>query len=345
MLYVTTTEKNDAYTAARTYLEDRGPDGGLFLPRQLPVFTQEELSALVQESFGERIAKILNIFFSTKLTAWDIDSGVGRCPVKAATMSHRILLLELWQNLDGSYEKMEKILAEKIRNDGNTHAHVSSWMRIAIRIAILFASFAELVRAKSVDWETNVDVSVVSGDLSEVATLWYARQMGFPVDNIICSCNENCAVWDLLNHGELKTDIQVLSTTTPMADVGLPVELERLIYGTFGWDGAKEYLNTCHNKGLYVPPAEEFDRLRKGLFSAVVSRARVDVLISSVYRTNSYLIGPYTALAYGGLTDYRAKTGESRTALILAERSPAQDAAVVAEAMGMTEEQLLTQLR
>lgn len=345
MLYVTTTEKNDAYTAARTFLEDRGPDGGLFAPRQIPVFSEEELSAFVQESFGERIAKILNIFFSTKLTGWDVDSGIGRCPVKAATMSHRILLLELWQNLDGSYERLEKILAEKIRNDGNPQLRVSSWLRIAIRIALLFAACAELVRSKTLDWETEMDVAVVSGDLSGVVSLWYARRMGLPVANIICSCNENCALWDLLNHGAMKTDIQLMRTTTPLADVRVPVELERLIYGTLGREEATEFLHICQIKGLYVPPAEEFESLRNGLFAAVVSRARVDVLISSVYRTNSYVIGPYTALAYGGLTDYRAKTGESRVALILADRSPAQDAAVVAQAMGMTEEQLLSQLR
>ena len=179
--------------------------------------------------------------------------------------------------------------------------------------------------------------------MSGVMTLWYAKEMGLPVGNIICSCNENCALWDFLNHGELKTDTQPIRTTTPLADVGLPQELERLIYGYFDWDGAKEFLQICRNKGLYIPPAEAFTHLRNGLFSAVVSRSRVDVLISSVYRTNSYLIGPYTALAYGGLTDYRAKTGESRTAVILAERAPAQDAAVVAAAMGMTEEQLLAQ--
>ena len=63
MLYVTTTDKNDAYTAARTFLEDRGPDGGLFVPRQLPRFTQEDFSEQVCESFGERLAKILNLFF------------------------------------------------------------------------------------------------------------------------------------------------------------------------------------------------------------------------------------------------------------------------------------------
>lgn len=344
MLYVTTTEKDDAYTAARTFLEDRGPDGGLFLPRQFPHFADEDLTELTQESFGERMARILNLFFSTKLTGWDVDSAIGRCPVKAATMSHRIFLLELWRNLDGSYEQMEKILATKIRNDEDMKQRVSSWLRIAIRIALLFASYAELVRTKALDWETAVDASVVSGDLSAVMSLWYARKMGLPVANIICSCNENCALWDLLHHGELRPDIQPISTTTPLADVGLPSELERLIYGSFGWQYTKDFLQICKNKGLYVPPAEEFESLRSGLFTAVVSRARVDVLISSVYRTNSYVVGPYTALAYGGLTDYRAKTGESRVALILAERSPVQDGAVVAQAMGVTEQQLRAQL-
>ena len=344
MLYVTTVDKNDAHTAARTFLEDRGPDGGLYVPRQLPCFTIDDFAGLVQISFGERVAKMLNAFFSTKLTGWDVDSAIGRCPVKVATMSHRIFLLELWRNLDGSYEQLEKILAAKIRNDGNMRQRVSSWLRIAIRIALLFASYAELVRTKALDWEKPVDVSVVSGDLSAVMSLWYAREMGLPIANIICSCNENCALWDLLHHGEVKTDVQTIPTTTPLADVGLPVELERLIYGAFGWQHTKDFLHICKNRGLYVPPAEEFDCLRNGFFAAVVSRARVDVLISSVYRTSSYAIGPYTALAYGGLTDYRAKTGESRVALILAERSPVQDAAVVAQAMGVTEQQLLTQL-
>lgn len=344
MLYVTTIDKDDAYTAARTFLEDRGPDGGLFVPRQMIRFEMNALYNLEQMSFGERMAEILNIFFSTKLTGWDIDSSVGRGPVKAATMSHRIFVLELWQNLDGSYDRLEKILAEKIRNDGNVEQRVSSWVRIAIRIALLFSTYAELVRTNAVDWETPVDVSVVSGNFFGAMALWYAREMGLPVANIICSCNENCALWDLLHHGEVKTEVQTIHTTTPLADVGFPAELERLVYATLGWQHTKDFLLTCENKGLYIPPVAEFEQFRNGMFAAVVSKARVEVLISSVYRTNSYLIGPYTALAYGGLTDYRAKTGETRTALILADRSPAQDAEVVADALGVTKQQLLTQL-
>lgn len=343
MLYTTTIEKDDAYTAARTFFEDRGPDGGLFVPRQLPRFNAEDFTEFANKTFGERIAYILNILFSSKLTGWDVDSAIGRCPVKAAAISHRIFVMELWRNLDGSYEVLEKTLAEKIRNDGSVDRCVSSWLRIAIRIALLFAVYAELVRTNAVDWENCVDVAVVSGDLSGVMSVWYAREMGLPVANIICSCNENCMLWDLLHHGEMKTDVDCIQTTTPLADVSFPIELERLIFGTLGSEHAREFLGVCKKGGLYIPPAEDFLRLRNGLFTAVVSRARVEVLISSVYRTNSYVIGPYTALAYGGLMDYRAKTGESRTALVLADRAPNQDVAIVAQAMGVTEEQLYAQ--
>ena len=343
MLYVTTTEKSDAFTPPRTFFEDRGPDGGLFVPRQTVSFDLPLLVELETVSFGDRIARILNVFFSVKLTGWDVDSAIGRCPVKAQSMSHRIIVAELWQNLDGSFDRLEQILAEKIRCDGDTLRDPSSWVRISIRIAILFATYAEFVRSGAADWTEKVDISAVTGDYSWPMAVWYAREMGLPVANIICSCNENCAIWDLLHHGELKTDAQLIRTTTPLADVSLPAELERLIFGTLGRECTVDYLATCRRGGLYIPPAEQFDNLRSGLFASVVSRARVDVLISSVYRTNSYIMGPYTALAYGGLTDYRAKTGESRMALILAERAPEQDIPAVAQAMGLSEEQLLAQ--
>ena len=340
MLYVTTIEKNDAFTAARTFLQDRGPDGGLFVPRQMPNFTAEQLAELENKTIGERIAQILNEFFSCQLTGWDIDSAIGRCPVKVETMSHRIVFAELWQNLDGSYERLVYIIAEKIRADGDLTAKPSSWLRIAIRVAVLFALFAELSRCGELDWAQGVDVSVCAGDMSAVMSVWYAREMGLPVGNIICSCNENSALWDLLHHGAMKTDLPKIHTTTPLADTGLPVELERLIYGVMSWDKTQQYRTVCQQGGLYVPPAEEFERLRTGLYAAVVSMARVDALIPSVYRTNSYLIGPYTALAYGGLMDYRAKTGQTRTALILAERSPQQDAAETARPMSISEKKL-----
>ena len=86
------------------------------------------------------------------------------------------------------------------------------------------------------------------------------------------------------------------------------------------------------NKGLIA--------LRKGMAATVVSDARVEVMIPRTYRSNDYVLDPYTSLAFAGLTDYRAKTGESRQTLIVAERSPALDSDTVCQMMRISPDTL-----
>ena len=49
MLYVTTRERNDAYTANRTIVSDFGPDGGAYLPFRMPLFTKDQLSVMTEK--------------------------------------------------------------------------------------------------------------------------------------------------------------------------------------------------------------------------------------------------------------------------------------------------------
>ena len=46
MLYVTTRNDGDQYPALRTLGQDRGPDGGAYVPFRLPFFTPEEVENL-----------------------------------------------------------------------------------------------------------------------------------------------------------------------------------------------------------------------------------------------------------------------------------------------------------
>jgi Na+-driven multidrug efflux pump len=76
------------------------------------------------------------------------------------------------------------------------------------------------------------------------------------------------------------------------------------------------------------------------MFAAVISGHRFRNTVLNVFRTNGYICGPQTAMAYGGVQDYRAKTGENRSALLIAQYDPADDAGSIAEALGITEAQL-----
>ena len=81
MLYVTTRNKHDAYTAHRTQLSDRAPDGGLYLPFRMVTWERQQVLALADKTFGQCVAETLNQFFACRLTGWDVDFSIGRNPV------------------------------------------------------------------------------------------------------------------------------------------------------------------------------------------------------------------------------------------------------------------------
>lgn len=339
MLYVTTRSKLDAYTAFRTLEQNRGPDGGLFVPFRLPHLDAAQIEGLRDKSFGQCVAEALNLFFSARIDGWDVDFSIGRNPAKLVPVSHRIIIAETWHNPDWNFGRMVRNLSSTIRGSDDKRGCPSNWAWTAVRIAALFGLCGELERLGAVDLNHPVDLAVPAGDFSAPMSAWYAREMGLPIQNILCACNENSAAWDLLHHGQMRTNAVAVPTSTPEADVGLPSDLERLIFETLGLEETLRYCQACRKGEMYAP-GEKLETLRDGIYAAVIGQARLDSIINSVYRSGTYLLGPYSALAYGGLQDYRAVTGESRTVLLLAEQSPACAKETVAKAMGITVHQL-----
>ena len=325
MLYVTTRNKFDTYTVHKANQSDRGPDGGLYLPFRMPKLSKEDLLSLTEQSFCQRVAGILNLFFNAQLTAWDVELCGGKNPAVLVSMSHRILVAEMWHNLDMDYAKLESRLAARICGHEDTDRKATSWVGIAIRIAMLVGVYGELPA------NTVFDVAVATEDFAAPMAAWYARQIGLPVGNIICS-HDNSSVWNLLHQGEVRTD------------EALPENLERLIMATLGIEENLRFCELCESSRVYTTRPGMLEDLRKGMYATVSSRDRINALIPSVYRMAGYIMGPQTALAYSGLQDYRAKTGENRLALLMSDRSPAGDSKMVAGCMEITEQQLREKL-
>ena len=213
-------------------------------------------------------------------------------------------------------------------------------MKTAVGIAVLFGIFGEFARAGITEHEKRVDISVVCGNFDLPMSAWYARAWGLPIGNIICCCNENGNLWNLIHHGQFRTDTVSVPTGTPEADVTLPAGLERLIYACGGLAEVDIYLDACRRGGMYCPRDSVLPRLGEGLDVSVVSSRRMISTISGIRGSAGYLLSPYAALAYAGLLDFRGRTGESCHALVLAEKSPICDAGTVAGALGVSEDAL-----
>ena len=340
MLYVTTRGTHDAFTAYRTARQDRGPDGGFFVPMQMPVFEQKNIQKLAANSFGQNVADLLNLFFGTKISRWDVDVVIGRI-FTTKSVGHKTIMGHLWDEVQGEFDCVIRSLAILVSPELSKDSPIPNWLEIAIRIAVIFAGYGDLLSAGLINREKTVDFAVTGGSFAMPMALWYARKMGLPIRAIICGCNENGAAWDLLHRGAVDTGILSVATSTPDADYAVPPNLERLIHATLGYEEALRYWWSGTEGKNYLLSELDGITLSSGMFAAVVSMDRISNIIPRVYQTNHYILEPYSALAYGALSDYRARTGAVGTAVVLMERSPVCEASKIAGYMHISSEELL----
>ena len=341
MLYATTRDKHDVVTAYKAAHTDCYSDGGLFVPFRMPLLPKEQLEALSLAAPEQILADVLNLFFSCGLTATDVEQILGRRPIRPTSIGRHLWMAELWIGAGKDADAVVQRISDHICADQKGSAP-TNWMHVAVRIALLFAVYGNLLSRGQLRPHSVFDVAVTAGDFATPMAVWYGRQMGLPVGNIICGCNSNGGFWDLLNRGEFSTRNVPVKTATPLVDIVVPRNLERLICGILGEEANAHYLQCCNAGRTYTVAADDLKRISAGMFAAVISDSRMATIIPGVYRTRQYVLSPYAALAYGSLQDYRAMTGHTRPAILLSERSPMLDRQMVCQLLHKNEMELST---
>ena len=333
MLYKTTREINDAYTAYRALHENAAPDGGAFVPFRMPSLTAQEIDVLASGGFSAAVAEIINKFFSTQLTAWDVDFYIGRNALKLESVPHRMLVAELWHNPDGNLNYLCNALYNKVCN--SIAETPTECFLVASHIAVLFGIYCEMRKNDAISAGDTFDVTVLANKLSMPVAALYARQMGLPIESIILTCEDDGNLWDMINLGEL-------SAAASNSD---PVGIERFIHASLGYSGVEELRKSLCNQKTFRISEEQLMTLREGVFCSVVGNARGMQNINSVYRSNNYIMDISAALAVSGVQDFRAKTGESRLTLVLACTSPNRCLDSISSATGISRDNLAMLLK
>ena len=333
MLYITTRDDRDAYTAYRALHENAAPDGGAYIPFRMPFFTPNEVAALETRTFSETVSSILNLFFSCGLSAWDVDFSIGRNVIKLETMSHRMVVAELWHNPDGVYRHICTSLYNRLC--AATSEGPTEWFSLAVNIAVLFGIYGEMCRENMIASGDKIDITATTNTLPISIAAIYARQMGLPVDTIIFTCEENSDLWDMIHLGELNASFESAND----------INYERLIHATLGNTGVTALRSSMLAKKAFRIDNEELASFNNGLFCSVTGKERSIQNVNSIYRSNTYILDPMAALSVGGLQDYRAKTGESKLTLVLSCTSPIHCISKISDATGISKEKLSVLLK
>ena len=304
MLYVSTRNTVDSFTAHRALHETAASDGGLFAPFR-PI-TPEQIAQWKDLSATEAIALVLNRFFGLSLSGWDVECAIGRTPFQIVEIARKSIAAECWRNPGSSWNYLIENLYTCMCGKSSA---VNGWARIAIEISLLFGLFTQTKTTGE-----SVDLCVADEDFGTVAAALYAKDMGLPIGKILCVCNESGSFWDLIHRSEMATD-EINAKKT--------VYFEYLLHRAFGTDTVTDYLSATQRNRVFRLDEEALPKLGKEITATVVSTDRVDAVLSSIYRSGGYIADPSLAFTYGGLQDYRASTGINNQTVLLGKVSPA----------------------
>ncbi len=329
MLYLSTRNSFETYTAHVSLTKKNAADGGCFAPFKIPVYSEQDIKDLQEKSFNQILADVLNQFFSARLTPWDVDLAIGRSNIKTLSMNHRLMVAELWHNPAGDYSYIfERLHARFVQLADSV---ITPWFKTAVRIATYFAVYGQLLSEQILQAGVEFDVAVSADDVICPVAACYARKMGLPIHTIICACSAEENMWDLVKRGTINT--AVLSDDICSG-------IESLIYAVLGSRAAVAFADAYKNRKLYSIGEILYPDFMQGFDCTVAGEKRTLSTINSFFRSNQYIIDPYAAICYSGIQDFRSSTGSSRMTLLFSECTPRDFSKQILDATGIPESKL-----
>ncbi len=195
--------------------------------------------------------------------------------------------------------------------------------RLVPQIVYYVYSYAQLLKEEKIEDGAAINVVVPTGNFGNILAAYLAKQMGLPIDKLICASNENKVLFDFFNTGVYDKRREFILTTSPSMDILVSSNLERLIYFSTGCDAAKcaSYMKSLSTEGIYTVSDTE-KKFMSDFIGGFASEQRVAKAIKDIYEDCGYVIDPHTAVASGVYTDYAASTGDKKATVIASTASP-----------------------
>ena len=108
--------------------------------------------------------------------------------------------------------------------------------RLIPQVAYYVYAYAKLFAEGKVSKDQKINVVVPTGNFGNILAAYYAKNMGLPIDKLICASNENRVLYDFFTTGEYDKNREFILTNSPSMDILISSNLERLIYRIAGDD-------------------------------------------------------------------------------------------------------------
>ena len=234
-----------------------------------------------------------------------------------------------------SDEKLRQELAQ--RGFFLSSANSINWGRLLPQIVYYISAYCDLVRDEKIQLGDPINVCVPTGNFGNILAAYYAKDMGVPINKLICASNSNNVLTDFLRTGVYDRNRTFYNTMSPSMDILISSNLERLLYAITGEDQqVREYMDELNRNGRYEVSERVKEKIQRLFVGYCCDDTVTQKVISTIYRSFDYLIDPHTAVGFSALTQYREETGDMTPTVVASTASPFKFCDNVLGALGET---------
>ena len=235
----------------------------------------------------------------------------------------------------------DRELAEKLSAKGwfLSSANSINWGRVLPQVVYYISAYCDLLRDGHIQLGDPVNVCVPTGNFGNILAAYYARDMGVPIQRLICASNANNVLTDFLRTGVYDRNRTFYNTMSPSMDILISSNLERLLLAITQEDSeVRKYMEQLKETGRYEVSERVRDKIQKLFMGYCCDDAETQKVIGAVYKKFDYLIDPHTAVGFSALEQYRKETGDETPAIVASTASPFKFCDNVLSALGVKEQ-------
>lgn len=193
---------------------------------------------------------------------------------------------------------------EKLMQDFNialSSANSINWGRLLPQVVYYISTYAMMVKQGDVTKGHPIDVTVPTGNFGNILACWYAKQMGTPIEDIVCASNSNRVLTDLIETGTYDiSDRPFMLTPSPSMDILVSSNLERQLFELTGRDPEKiaKWMEDLKENEAFELDAQTRAALQRDFKAGAVNSEKTLETIKEVFDSHHYLVDPHTAVAW-----------------------------------------------
>ncbi len=236
--------------------------------------------------------------------------------------------------IDGSFDDCQD-LVKGLFNDlefrdrvGLSAVNSINWARIAAQIVYYFHAALALGAP-----DRAVAFSVPTGNFGNIYAAYAAREMGLPVELLICGSNRNDILTRFFETGEMRIG-KVEPSLSPSMDIQVSSNAERLLFDLYGRDGKAlgAAMTAFRAAGTLDIGKARIDRARALFAARRVDDAGTLAAMKSEYEATGEVLDPHTAIGVAAARAAKPRRGLPVVALGAAHPAKFPDA--VEQAIG-----------